>query len=78
MIERAGIFPPFLFVCVTPANLLPAESGLLLKMKIIFNKPFGQKFCRRIHGGQKHDIEISFLFIWTIYSRCKEDAQPME
>jgi len=34
---------PSIYARVMQVKLLPAESGLILKMNIIFNMPFGQK-----------------------------------
>jgi hypothetical protein len=50
-------------------HLLPAFSGLLLKMKIIFNMPFGQKYYKSSYAsvGKGLTREIPVPFIQPIY-----------
>jgi hypothetical protein len=58
MIERAGIFPPFLFVCVTPANLLPAESGPGIENDFHFQYALRAK-----------DLQIQWVGCWAKVSQ---------
>ena len=56
------------------SSFCPLKAGLLLIMFYIINKPFGQKYHKRIpvSNGQKYYKKILRYFLSSVYYRRKE------